>query len=166
MITEEQFEKMDLTPIFLNNKIIKKIENGFYVYLIKNENTYYVGLSQNMLSRLKNHIKNNKNDINNGGEVYILEKFSNYRAMRDMEYIWILWFSINTNCINKDIATHKIRAGFINNRTIMNTNYEIFLNYDVIKGIPLRKSQFQRDVPTEEEYFGAKLTSRYFKKRT
>ena len=165
MITEEQFEKMDLTPIFLNNKIIKKIENGFYVYLIKNKNTYYVGLSEHMLRRLKNHISNNKNDINNGGEVYILEKFSNYRSMRDMEYIWILWFYINTNCINKDISTHKIRAGIINIKSIMNTNYEIFLQYDVIKGIPLLNSQIQRNehfegIKTEEEYFGVKLTSR------
>ena len=80
MLTEEQFEKMDLTPIYLNNKITEEIQQGFYVYLIKNQNNYYIGLSENLSSRLQNHILSNKNNINRGGELYVLERCWDYRT--------------------------------------------------------------------------------------
>jgi len=156
MLTEEQFEKMDLTPIYLNNKLTEEIQQGFYVYLIKNQNNYYIGLSENLSVRLQNHIVSNKNNINRGGELYVLERCWDYRTMRDMEYLWIVWFYINSNCINASVPTYKIRKGLLNKNSIKNTNYKKFIDYGVIKGLPILERQ-NNIAKSDEEYFGQNL---------
>ena len=140
MLTEEQFEKMDLNLIFTNNEIIEDIDsfkNRHLIYVIKNEDVFYVGMSSNIRRRLDNHIKRNKNNLNWGGEVYILDECSWYGNRCAMETIWIAWFDANATIINIQKPFNKIKNGKVNTSHIKNTNYEKFLNNEIIEGISL-----------------------------
>ena len=132
-MNDEILYRMDLKIAYEFNKIQRLNNNKYYVYLISNNNVYYVGLSKNINKRLDNHIKSNTNNINDyNTKVYILECLNYEKKMRIMEYIWILWFKLNANCINIQYGTYKLRIGRITKYDIKNTNYEMFCNYDYI----------------------------------
>tara|TARA_R110000803_G_C11786841_1_gene297444 strand:+ start:80 stop:556 length:477 start_codon:yes stop_codon:yes gene_type:complete len=158
MLTDEIFWKMDLRCVFSNGEI-SEIEDGFYVYLIVNEDKYYVGLSKRLKSRITEHSKTNTNNIcDDGACVYILEKLDCEKHMRIMEYLWIVWFCLNTECVNIEKSSHKIRAGKINKQTInwINSNYKLFCDFEYINELKLLKNQTQ-SVINEIEYFGKTL---------
>ena len=76
-----------------------------------------------------------------------------------MEYVWIVWFCLNTDCVNVAKTSYKIRVGKINKQTInyINPNYKVFCDYEYITGIKLLPRQALGDVISEVEYFGAFL---------
>ena len=163
MDMEDILYKMDLTCVY-SDGVILPFNNGYYhVYLIVNKDKYYVGLSKNLHSRIKNgHIKKNTNNINDyDTKVYILEKLIYEKDMRDMEYIWIIWFCLNTDCINITKGSYKIRAGIINNtNSCINTNYKCFCDYEYITGIKLLSRVDLGNMISEVEYFGAEGSRR------
>jgi hypothetical protein len=137
MLTEETFLNMDLIPCYINNKIVyTPSKNKFYVYVIKNTNYYYVGLSSNLISRIKGHKSSNTNNIKNGGEMYILEILNDYKTTRTLEVIWITWFRLNANCINKDNC-RSYMLFHVRTYYITNTKYELLINSNVIYGLKI-----------------------------
>jgi len=157
MLTDEIFWKMDLTCVY-HNGVKKNIENGFYVYLIVNDDKYYVGLSANLSVRLEHHRQKNTNNFNDNNVcVYILEKLNCKIDMMDMEIIWILWFCLNTDCVNVNRFSYKVRSGYINTHTIRNTNYKLFCQYHYINGIKLYNNPIYGCIDDELTYFGRKI---------
>jgi hypothetical protein len=158
MLTNEIFWKMDLECVY-SNGFISDIKKGYYVYLIKNEDKYYVGLSERLDMRIKDHIRNNTNNVcDDNSQVYILENVENKYQMKNMEYIWIIWFCLNTDCINVMKGSYKIRSGKINNKHISRaTNYFIFCDYEYINGVRLLDSQYVNNIMNEVDYFGRNI---------
>ncbi len=162
MLTHEIFYKFDLNCVYGGGVLKTQLFNddftkGFYVYLIENNNKYYIGLTSNLSQRITSHKKNNTNNINDMNScVYILEKLNNKKQMRDMEYIWIVWFCLNAECVNNCRGTYKIRNGLINEKHIFNTNYYTFCKYNYINGVRLLTHQTK--TPHDElNYFGRNL---------
>lgn len=160
MLTDETFCKMDLKCVYCDG-IISEIPRGFYVYLILTDGNYYVGQTENLYKRVYSHKKTNTNNItSDNARVYILEKVNYTDDMRIMEVIWITWFCLNTDsCINKEKGSYKIRCGIINTRTIciIESKYNVFCEYEYIKGIKLLDKQNHVTVLSEIEYFGKAL---------
>ena len=158
MLTNEVFWKMDLRCIYKNG-IAEEIGKGFYVYLIINADKYYVGLTRDFKTRIREHIRTNTNNIRDDEScIYILENLDNEFHMRIMEYIWIIWFCLNTDCVNVERGTHKVRKGYICNRNVLYiaSNYKIFCEFDYIVGVKLLEKQ-QKSTISEKEYFGRYL---------
>ena len=137
MLTEEQFEKMELPCICVNGEIYENInvfKNHYVIYVIKNGDVFYVGLSTNFKPRLAQHICHNKNNLKCGGEVYILEVCPYYddKQLDIMETIWISWFDANAKIINISKKGTKIKKNERIIRDIKNTNFEKFLNNEII----------------------------------
>jgi len=143
-----------LECIMYNYKMLcdYKKYNKHYVYLIITDNNdFYVGKSSDLSIRIYSHI--NRHDWN-VKHVYILESCEYKCDMDFMEIIWIVWYNINKNCINKELTTgYKIRLGHIYNRTIINTNYEKMLKHGVIKSFDLLNNRRNKAV-SYDEYFG------------
>ena len=163
MLTDEIFWKMDLNCVY-HNGVVENIENGYYVYLIVNDNKYYVGMSENLSLRIYQHKRNNTNNINNENtSVYILEKLNTKRHMRIIENIWIIWFVLNTECVNVERPTRWVRSGFFNKKHTHNTNYKLFCDYEYITGIKLlnkiKMSSNHIQLPPDDEltFFGRTL---------
>ena len=162
MLTDEIFWKMDLECVYNGEGRVNEIEDGFYVYLIVNpiSKKYYVGLSKGLNLRIYGHINNNSHHIFDGGNtcVYILERLCNDRDMRYMECLWIVWFSLNTECVNVARNSLKIRNGIINKQTIdlINPNYKVFCDFEYINGIKLLDN-YNPTAISEIEYFGKTL---------
>ena len=151
-MNDDILDRMDLTIAYEYNKIQTLDNTKYYVYLIDNNNIYYVGLSKNINKRLEQHIISNKNNINDyNTKVYILECLNCNKLMRIMEYIWIVWFKLNMECINITWGTYKLRYGKITNYDIRNNNYEMFCSYEYIKKLYIYKKQ-QKNPISEEEY--------------
>ena len=158
MLTDEIFWKMDLRCVYSDGEI-SEIRNGFYVYIIVNRNKYYIGLTRNIKNRLQVHIGHNTNDIRDDDAcVYILENLKCEYDMRIMEYVWIIWFCLNTECVNKQVGSYKIRNGSINNHNMcfIDSNYNMFCDYELIQGIKIIDRQDK--AMTEIEYFGKKVS--------
>ncbi len=138
-----------------------------YVYLIESNNKYYVGITNNLKQRIGVHLSSNTNDIktNHNSNVYILENWGITSDMRIMEYIWILWFSLNSECVNILRNSYQVRKGIIRNATLNNrlyeSNYRCFCEFGYITGIKLlNKCNNGVPVPDEIEYFGRALNVR------
>ena len=160
MDMEEILYKMDLTCVYSDGVILPFNPRYYHVYLIVNKDKYYVGLSKNLHSRIHGHIISNTNNIcDEGTKVYILEKLIYEKDMRIMEYVWIVWFCLNTDCVNVAKTSYKIRAGKINKQTInyINPNYKVFCDFEYITGIKLLPRQNLGNAISEVEYFGAFL---------
>tara|TARA_R110000772_G_scaffold262884_1_gene382218 strand:- start:120 stop:596 length:477 start_codon:yes stop_codon:yes gene_type:complete len=155
MLTNEVFWKMDLRCIYKNG-IAEEIGKGFYVYVIINADKYYVGLTTDFKARLPGHLRTNTNNIRDDEScIYILENVDNEFHMRMMEYIWIIWFCLNTDCVNVERGTYKVRKGYINrgNLWYIASNYKIFCDFDYIVGVKLLQGH-QKSSNSEKEYFG------------
>ena len=158
MLTNEVFWKMDLRCIYKNG-IAEEIGKGFYVYLIINADKYYVGMTKQLERRIYAHIRTNTNNIRDDEScIYILENLDNEFHMRIMEYIWIIWFCLNTDCVNVERGTYKVRYGLINSSNLLYiaSNYKIFCEFDYIVGVKLLEKQ-QKSTISEKEYFGRYL---------
>jgi hypothetical protein len=158
MDMEEILYKMDLTCVYSDGEI-SETEYGFYVYLIVNKDKYYVGLSKSLKSRIHGHFNTNTNNICDEGTcVYILEKLNYEKDMRIMEYLWIVWFGLNTDCVNVAKTSYKIRVGKINKHTInyINPNYKVFCDFEYIIGLKLLDRYTMTNI-TEIDYFGKTL---------
>ena len=155
-MNDEIIDRMDLLCVYDNHikyeLINKKV---FYVYVIDNNGVYYVGLTSNLTSSIKSHLHKNTNDLRSEGKIYILERLQDEFKMRNMEKIWIIWFKLNSLCINIDISSYQIRTGKIHIRHILNTNYKKLIDYEVIYGLPLLERQnISNGNKSDKEYFG------------
>jgi hypothetical protein len=158
-MNDETLDKMDLLCVYDGITQYHKINNSkFYVYVIESrDGHYYVGQTKNLESRIKQHLTANKNDILYG-KLFILEELSNERQMRFMEILWIVWFKMNSRCINIDCGTYLIRKGRINKNHIRNTNYSKFIEYEVIKGVKILERQTNSSAEDEESFFGRRIS--------
>ena len=144
------------------NKKLKKLTHSDRVYLIVNKNKYYVGYTINLKNRIGGHLSTNTNNINDyDAKVYILENCGGGRELRLLEYIWIIWFSLNTECVNVLKNSRKVRSGDITSKTIntklYHSNYVCFCDFEYIMGIDVLNKKILHDVPSEIEYFGRVL---------
>ena len=155
-MNDEIFDKMDLVCVYddhINYELINK--KSFYVYVIVNNDVYYVGLTSNLTERIKQHIYKNTNDLQSGGKIYILENLEDEDKMRKMEKIWIVWFKLNSLCINIEVHSYQIRTGIIRMFNILNTNYKKFVDYEVIYGLPLLyRPDPSNGRKSDKEFFG------------
>ena len=155
MLTNEVFWKMDLRCIYKNG-IAEEIGKGYYVYVIINADKYYVGLTRTFKKRIAVHLHSNTNNIRDDEScIYILENLEDEFQMRTMEYIWIIWFCLNTDCVNATRGTYKVRYGSINSRNVLYiaSNYKIFCDFDYIVGVKLLQNLCKSPI-SEKEYFG------------
>ena len=121
----------------------------------ENKDKYYIGKSRKINKRISTHLQANTNNITEDtAEVYILEKMDTRKRMDIMEYIWIIWFSLNTECINVDRGTYKVRVGLINSSHIFQTNYLYFREMGYIQRLPLLDKQNLKNYTTDIEFFG------------
>lgn len=159
-MNDEVLDKMDLICSYDSGvKFDRIINKKCYVYIIESsDKKYYVGLSENLKNRIKQHLHFNKNDIRSG-KLYILEELDYEKQMRDMEMIWITWFKLNTNCVNVDCFTYLIRKGNINMNHIKNTNYSKFIHYGIIKSIKLLERQTNTSAEDEIHFFGKRISN-------
>ena len=162
MLTNEVFWKMDLRCIYKNG-IAEEIGKGFYVYLIINADKYYVGMTKHLERRIYDHIRTNTNNIRDDEScIYILENVENEKNMRILEYIWIIWFCLNTDCVNVERFNYKVRQGLINRCNLwkIKSNYKIFCDFDYIVGVKLLQqpwNSYWMPPDSENEYFGRYL---------
>lgn len=157
MMTDEIFWKLDLECVY-SDGIKSKINEGNYVYVIKNGDKYYIGKSRNINKRISIHLRANTNNITEDtAEVYILEKMDTRKRMDIMEYIWIIWFSLNTACINVDRGTYKVRVGKFNTSHVFQTNYLYFCEMGYIPKLPLLDKQHLKNYTTDIELFGKSI---------
>jgi hypothetical protein len=156
-MNDEIMDKMDLVGVYYNEIYHDQIETKkYYVYLIETQESYYVGYTSNLAGRIKNHLYADKNNICSGnGKIWILEKLDKETKARKMEKIWIIWFKLNSNCINIETFTYKIKSGQIKTRDIFNSNYKKFIDNDIISGIHLlNKINLENNKKSNEEFFG------------
>jgi hypothetical protein len=104
-------------------KYIRDKNIRYVVYVIENNNTYYIGLTSNLIQRLNQHLINNTNNILYGGSFYILENCETETQMRYMEMIWINWFKKNASCINIVVIKPTITENGIHKTTYKNLIY-------------------------------------------
>ena len=139
MLTEDIFNNMNLLCVYDNKKLNEDIYNlkPFVIYVIKNEDKYYIGLSKNIINRIKQHITNNTNGLYHNGKIYIIEEFDNENYMVLFEKIWIRWFVRYANCVNackcKSIAPMLLHNDYDNRKNI-NSNYYKFQKNKIITG--------------------------------
>lgn len=139
MLTEDIFNNMNLLCVYDNNKINEDIYNlkPFIIYVIKNEDKYYIGLSKNIINRIEQHKTNNTNGLYHNGKVYILEEFDNKNYMDLFEKIWIRWFVRYANCVNAckcKLIAHMLLHPQYDNRKNANSNYYKFQKNKIITG--------------------------------
>ena len=160
MLTNEVFWKMDLRCIYKNG-IAEEIGKGFYVYVIINADKYYVGMTRDFKARIAGHLHSNTNNIRDDEScIYILENVKKEINMRILEYIWIIWFCLNTDCVNVARYSLSLRRGKINSSNLwkIKSNYKIFCDFDYIVGVKLIQQQWPNSYriwpDSEKEYFG------------
>jgi hypothetical protein len=139
----ETFLDMNLVNVYnsyddtFDDEFISENKMKYFVYLIVNNNdTYYVGLTNNIKRRTRDHLRTNTNDIKNGS-VFIIECLDTEDKMRDMEVIWIAWYKLYSKCVNVRVIDYKLNDGKINTTTIINTNYKSFIDYGIITPLNL-----------------------------
>jgi len=158
MLTIEAFNKLKLECAYSNGKYhISYNDKHYYVYVIidAQTNTYYVGLSHCLYSRITQHIHDNTNGINthvSSSYVFILEKLYYQNDMDAMEAVWISWFIFNAKCcnlVNRDIV---IRRGLVNTSTIINSNYEKLVLSEIIYPIKLHSRLILYGIEDRDNY--------------
>tara|TARA_R100000951_G_scaffold115821_1_gene125211 strand:+ start:121 stop:597 length:477 start_codon:yes stop_codon:yes gene_type:complete len=146
MITEEIFNNMNLECVYENNNLISigDLLKPYIIYVIKNDDKYYIGLTNNISNRIYQH-KDKKTDTNglfscenkNNIKIYILEQFEDKIYLDLFEKIWIRWFIRYANCINKckykSIAILLLHPQY-DNRKNANSNYYKFQKDKIITG--------------------------------
>jgi hypothetical protein len=139
MLTEDIFNNMNLLCVYDNNKINEDIYNlkPFIIYVIKNEDKYYIGLTINIINRIEQHKKTDTNGLYHNGKIYILEEFDDKSYLDLFEKIWIRWFVRYGICVNK--CKYKLIAPMLlhpqyDNRKNANSNYYKFQKNKIITG--------------------------------
>lgn len=158
MLIDEDFFRLDLLLVY-DGKIKKDLinPNAFYVYVIKTDNTYYVGLTKNLCQRISEHKRINTNNIlYKKGSIYILEELETKPQMDLLEQIWIVWFKINFNCINVKLLTHRIKRGRLTFNDCHHTNYKSLIETETIQGIKLLDKEVTNwsNLPNDADFFG------------
>lgn len=165
MLTEEDFFRLDLLMVYdgeIKTKLIN--QNAFYVYVIKTDNKYYVGLTKHLSQRIREHKRSNTNNILwKKGVVYILEELETETQMILLEQIWIVWFKINFNCVNDKIITSRIKRGWTTFINCHNTNYKSLIENETIQGIKLldKENKNWSNLPSDAIFFECDRLSAY-----
>lgn len=132
---DELIEKMNIELVWYNGEYMVDVESlkeKMFVYVLKNANTFYVGMTTNIISRLTKHTHRNHIITENEGEVYILEQVYTEKQMRKMENVWIIWFDKHLNCENRIKGYCNMTNGYIRKCDLIDTRYKYLIDERVI----------------------------------